>query len=233
MVSLSIIMPALNEEEAIARAIEAVPLQELEKRGYLPEILVVDNGSTDRTFEIASLCGARVIREPRKGYGQALRTGFANTHADIIVTCDADNTYPVADIPQLVSYILDNHIDFLTTDRFHYPTDDSMSTRNFIGNELITWVANMLFSIDLKDSQSGMWVFRRPILERMTIRSWNNTLSQEVKIEAISYVKAKCFEMPIHYYPRVGNSQLYGSTYKAVKGGAVLMLGLLSKKIRR
>ncbi|MEJ2740150.1 MAG: glycosyltransferase family 2 protein, partial [Dehalococcoidia bacterium] len=114
---ISVVIPALNEETAIEQTIKGVPESELNKMGYDVEILIVDNGSTDRTAEISINAGARVIYEPRRGYGRAYRTGFEHATGDIIATADADLTYPVEDIPQFVKILNDEELDFITTNR--------------------------------------------------------------------------------------------------------------------
>jgi len=100
---ISIVIPALNEEAGIAAVIKQVPVKELEKMDYSVEIIVVNNGSTDRTPEIAAQNGAKVIYQPIRGYGNAYKAGFANASGDIIATGDADMTYPFDALPKILT----------------------------------------------------------------------------------------------------------------------------------
>ena len=86
--------------------------------GYKVQVLVVDNGSTDRTGELAQQAGADVVFEGRRGYGRAYKTGFAYAKGDIIATADADMTYPVEDIPKMVHQLNKEKLDFITTNRY-------------------------------------------------------------------------------------------------------------------
>ncbi|HYZ94896.1 MAG TPA: glycosyltransferase family 2 protein, partial [Nitrososphaeraceae archaeon] len=92
---ISVIIPALNEELGIRNTISSIPLKEIRDTfGYDVEILVIDGNSTDQTRDVARKAGAQVIVEKQRGYGRAYKTGFAAARGDIIVTLDADNTYP-------------------------------------------------------------------------------------------------------------------------------------------
>jgi glycosyltransferase involved in cell wall biosynthesis len=205
---VSIIMPALNEEAAIGETIASVPLDEFEKRGLRVEIVIVDNGSTDRTAEIATASGARVIAEAKRGYGNAYRRGFKEAHGAFICTMDADSTYPSEVMPELVSSLHDDELDFINTNRLTLMTNGVMSKRNRIGNAFLTGFTRILFRHPFKDSQSGMWVFRAELLDRMNLKAGGMALSQEIKLEAGSRLKVRCAEVPIKYSYRVGDSKL-------------------------
>jgi len=207
---ISIIIPALNEEEGIEGVIRAIPKNELEKMGFDVQILVVDGNSKDRTRELASKAGAEVIIEPRRGYGRAYKTGFAHAAGDIIATADADLTYPVEDIPKFARMLQEGSLDFITTNRFAYMKKDAMSLRNRIGNSVLNLATRLLFRLNLKDSQSGMWVFKKDILNRLLLKSDKMSFSEELKIEACHFAKCRWREMPIQYKVRVGKIKLRG-----------------------
>ncbi|MEN9328719.1 MAG: hypothetical protein RI947_1527 [Candidatus Parcubacteria bacterium] len=99
MKSISIIIPALNEEQGIGGVIQGIPVAELRTLGYSTEVLVIDNGSTDDTAKIARMNNATVIIQPLRGYGNAYKAGFAHASGDIIATGDADFTYPFSILP--------------------------------------------------------------------------------------------------------------------------------------
>jgi len=209
MSSISVVIPALNEKDGIVQTILAIPKAELESAGYEVQILVVDNGSTDGTAELARKVGAQVVHEPKRGYGCAIKAGFRQAKGDIIVTFDADGTYPPDHIPSLLAILEQENLDFLTTNRFAFMKDGAMSLRNKIGNTILTLTMKILFGLKVKDSQSGMWVFRRRILNDLKLKS-NIPLSQELKLEACYFAKCRWKEVPIEYRQRVGNVKLGG-----------------------
>lgn len=224
---VSVVIPALNEHEGIVRTINAIPRAELEQSGYEVQVIVVDNGSTDGTGDLARNAGADVIYEPKRGYGNAYRAGFAGALGNIIATADADATYPVEEIPRLVKMLDKEKLDFLTTNRFALMRNGAMSRRNKIGNTVLTLTTRALFGVDIKDSQSGMWVFRRSILDNLVLKS-NTPLSQELKIEACHFARCSWKEVPIDYRPRLGKVKLGGW-----KVGMTNVAHLIGKRIFR
>jgi len=207
---ISIIIPALNEEEGIEGVIRAIPKNELEKVGFDVQILVVDGNSQDRTRELASKAGAEVIVEPRRGYGRAYKAGFTHAIGDVIATADADLTYPVEDIPRFVRILQEENLDFITTNRFAYMEKDAMSFRNRIGNSVLNLATRLLFRLNLKDSQSGMWVFKKNILGSLVLKSDRMSFFEELKPDACHFAGCRWKEMPIQYKARVGKIKLRG-----------------------
>jgi glycosyltransferase involved in cell wall biosynthesis len=200
---VSVVIPTMNEEKSIGLVIDEVK-QALGQTPY--EILVVDTNSKDRTREIASEKGAVIIDEPRRGYGRAYKTGFERAQADTIATLDADLTYPASMIPQLVAMLDDKGLDFITTNRLKLMEKGSMSSKHRFGNWVLSMTFRILFRVKVKDSQSGMWVFRKSILKDLDLRSDGMSMSEELKIEA--FRKSKAAEIPINYRPRVGEVKL-------------------------
>ncbi|NYT12819.1 MAG: glycosyltransferase family 2 protein [Methanomassiliicoccales archaeon] len=168
--------------------------------------MIVDTNSKDRTREIAGSKGARIIDEPRRGYGRAYKTGFESADGEIIATLDADCTYPAEDIPALARTLLSENLDFITTNRFARPEEGAMSSSHRFGNNMLTFTLNLLFGMGIKDSQSGMWVFRKSSLEKFDLTDDGMPLSEEIKIEAFRKVKAR--EIPITYRKRKGEVKL-------------------------
>jgi len=224
---LTIVIPALNEELGIEKTVRAVPRAEIDKIGYRTQVLVVDNASDDATAELAARAGAEVVAEPNRGYGTALKKGFAAAAGDVIVTADADATYPLEDIPRLVQILDSENLDFITTNRFAFLQRDAMSNRNRIGNAILSWTMRLLFRLSIDDSQSGMWVFRKSILEKLKLSS-NTPLSQEIKIEACHFARCRWREVPIQYRPRSGKAKLGGW-----KVGTGNLIHLVKKRLRR
>lgn len=197
--------------------------------GCKVQILVVDNGSTDGTPDLAQREGAHVVCEPRRGYGHAHKTGFAHAHGDVIATADADLTYPMEQIPEMVRMLRDEKLDFITTNRHAYPTNGAMPPMTKFGNTVLHKTTRLLFQIDLKDSQSGMWVFRKELLDRAILRSnAMGALSEELKIEACHYTNSRWKEVPIKYSHRVGRSKL-----RRWRDGFGNLAYLIRKRVRR
>lgn len=204
--SISIIIPALNEEEGIKATINSLPLNEIRAAGHDVEILVVDGNSSDKTYKSASDLGAIVLVESRKGYGRAYKTGFSHAQGNIIVTLDADGTYPSGMIPKLVRDLEQNNLDFITVNRFSKLEKGSMSRTHMFGNFILTICLRMLYSFNIKDSQSGMWILRKELIDNIKLLSDDMALSEELKIIAFTYFKS--VEVDGGYSKRVGEAKL-------------------------
>ena len=194
-------MPCLNEEQGIEQVLRRMP-------PFVDEVIVVDNGSTDRTSEVAADFGARVIREDARGYGRAYKRGFAYASSDIIVTLDGDHSYP----PDAISYLLEAfrhlEVDFLNASRFPVRDPKAMSFKHKMGNFILSFAMSLLYFRWVSDSQSGMWVFKRSILSEMTLESDGMAFSEEIKIEALKSKNIRFAEISIHYTSRLGEIKL-------------------------
>lgn len=198
--TISLLIPAYNEEEGLPIVLEAAP-------GFLDEIVIVDNNSTDMTANIGAQFGAKVFRESQQGYGFAYFRGLAEVSGDIIVTMDGDGTYPVEKIEFLVNILLDKNLDFISACRFPLQNPKNMDPVSKFGNWVLTKTTQILFGVKLKDSQSGMWVFRRKCLEQLKLSNNGMGFSEEIKIEAIRR-KLKFREVHIPYYERYGEKKI-------------------------
>src|SRR3954447_19961186 len=158
--AITIIIPCLNEEQGIEKVLRAMP-------EFVDEVIVVDNASTDRTSDVAASLGAKVIREDVRGYGRAYKRGFAVATGDIIITLDGDHSYPIDALSYLLDVFLRSHVGFLSASRFPLFRNDSMSTKHQIGNFVLSILMSLLFLQRVRDSQSGMWIFRRHALKVM------------------------------------------------------------------
>lgn len=226
--SVSIIIPALNENEGIEKTINTIPKNDLLEMGYNVQILVVDNGSTDGTADLARKAGAEVISELRRGYGYAYKAGFNYAKGDIIATADADMTYPVDYIPFLVKLLVKEDLDFINTNRYANMDSGAMTYLNRIGNAILNRTARLLFHVNLGDSQSGMWVFRKDILNKMVLKSNSMALSEELKLEACYFVNCRWKEVPIKYKARMGRVKL-----RVWRDGIGNLSYLIKKRINR
>lgn len=200
---VTVVIPTINEEAGIGLVLDSIP----KDTNLKIEVLIIDTDSTDRTKAIAISKGARVINESRRGYGRAYKTGFEYANGDIIVTLDADCTYPAEEIPRLVKLLRDEKLDFINCDRLSKMEPGAMSSKHKFGNWVLSTTMNLFFRTGLKDSQTGMWVFRRSILEKLELESDGMPMSEEIKIEAVKK-GFKVKEVPIVYRPRKGEVKL-------------------------
>jgi glycosyltransferase involved in cell wall biosynthesis len=199
--SITVIIPCLNEEQGIEKVLRAMP-------EFVDEVIVVDNNSTDRTSDVAASLGAKVIREEVRGYGRAYKRGFAAATSDIIITLDGDHSYPVDALSYLIEAILHLEVDFLNASRFPVRDAHAMSFKNKLGNLMLSTVMSILFFRWVRDSQSGMWVFRRAILKDMKLESDGMAFSEELKIEALRHPRIRFGEISIQYSSRLGETKL-------------------------
>lgn len=197
---LSVVIPCYNEEDGVREVIGRMPPQ-------VDEIVVVDNNCTDRTAEVARSLGARVVAEPTPGYGAAYKAGLRAATGDVVITMDGDGTYPPEEISRLVDQLVDMRWDFLSASRFPLIDPRAMQFTNRVGNGVLTVAAAVLFFKPIRDSQSGMWVFRRSALERMRLTSDGMAFSEEIKLEAVLR-GLKFGEGHIPYGARIGEVKL-------------------------
>ncbi len=198
---ITVIIPCLNEEQGIERVLTRMP-------DFVDEVIVVDNGSTDRTSDVAKSFGAKVVREDVRGYGRAYKTGFSQATGDIIITLDGDHSYP----PDAISYLLEAffhlEVDFLNTSRFPVRERAAMSLKHKFGNLILSLGMSILYLKWVRDSQSGMWVFKRSILKDMNLVSDGMAFSEEIKIEALKNSRIRFEEISIQYSSRLGEIKL-------------------------
>lgn len=225
--SLSVVLPALNEASNLPAVMASIPTAALAEQGWDTEIIVVDNASTDMTGLVARRLGARVVMEPRRGYGLAYRAGFAAAEGDVIATGDCDGSYPFEDLPELLHILMSRNIDFLTTDRLYRATREAMTRSHALGNNCLSAISRMLFRNGLHDSQSGMWVFRRHVWLGLDVRSPGMAFSQEIK-NAAALAGYSCLEVPITYSKRGGEVKLH-----TVRDGTANLFQLFEHRLRR
>jgi glycosyltransferase involved in cell wall biosynthesis len=198
---ITVIIPCLNEEQGIEKVLQRMP-------PFVDEVIVVDNGSTDRTADVALAWGAQVIREEVRGYGRSYKRGFANARGDLIITLDGDHSYPPDAISYLLEAFLHLEVDFLNASRFPVRDSHAMSMKHHFGNLILSLAMSILYFRWVRDSQSGMWVFRRSILEGMVLEADGMAFSEEIKIEALRNRHIRFAEISIMYTSRMGEIKL-------------------------
>ena len=198
---ITVIIPCLNEEQGIEKVLSRMP-------DFVDQTIVVDNGSTDRTSDVARSFGAEVLREPVRGYGRTYKRGFASAIGDIIITLDGDHSYPPDAISYLIEALLHLDVDFLNASRFPVRDPAAMSFKHKFGNWILSLAMSILYFRWVRDSQSGMWVFRRDILKTMKLTSDSMAFSEEIKIEALKNSRIRFAEISIMYTSRLGENKL-------------------------
>ena len=203
---VSVVIPCLNEEANIARCVSAAR-EALGRSGIAGEVVVADNASEDRSAELAAAAGARVVHEPRRGYGSAYRAGFAAARGRYIVMADADLTYDFNEIPRFVQE-LDDGAELVMGDRMDNIHPGAMPwLHRYVGNPILTGVLNIFFRTGVSDAHCGMRGFRRDILPILDLRTTGMEFASEMVIRA-SKEKLGIREFPIEYHPRGGESKL-------------------------
>jgi dolichol-phosphate hexosyltransferase len=200
--SVSVVIPCFNEEHGIAAVLKGMP-------DYVDQVVVIDNNSTDETGRIALELGAEVVFETKKGYGNAYKAGLPRATGDIVATADGDGTYPTHSIGPIIDHLLAGNLDFVSASRFPLRNPNAMRFRNVLGNKILTWTTRMLWLRWIADSQSGMWVFRREVLQRVSPRSGGMPFSEEIKLLVIDSRRLRFGEYHIDYHERIGETKLF------------------------
>src|SRR6202046_1559962 len=166
---VSVVIPCLNEAENIELCVRTAK-GVLQKEGIDGEVLVVDNASEDDSAALAAAAGARVVSEPRRGYGSAYLAGFAAAAGKYIVMADADLTYDFDEIPRFVAE-LDGGAELVMGDRMDNIQPGAMPwLHRYIGNPILTGLLNLFFDTGVKDAHCGMRALRTDVLPRLDLR---------------------------------------------------------------
>ncbi len=206
---IAIVIPTLNEEAGIAPTIQSI--KEAIGAKFSFKIVVVDGLSTDKTAEIARSMGAKVIRQRRKGYGDALQAGFyyvdTKMKTTVTVMIDADGTYEPKDIARMTDIIISGDADFVIGNRFANMHKDSMTATNRIGNRILSKIARRLLKLKVSDSQCGLRAFRSDLANIFYNSSLGMPFATEM-LTAVSMYRIRIKEIPTSYYKRVGDTKL-------------------------
>lgn len=206
------VIPCYNEEAAIADVIRCVPRERLRELGFSIEVLVVDNDSTDRTAAIARSLGARVIHEPKRGKGNAIRTAFHNISDDVeyVVMLDGDATYSASEMFRLIEPIDSGFCDVVVGSRLGGKvTKNAMKGFNRIGNWVFSFLVRVVYKANVTDTLTGYFAWRKDVVDRLRghLRSDGFTIEMEMvtKMARLGY---GMYSVPITYAPRRGDSHL-------------------------
>jgi glycosyltransferase involved in cell wall biosynthesis len=205
---ISVVMPCLNEAASVGMCIEKA-WEGISRTGLTGEVVVSDNGSTDDSIAVATRAGARVVRQPERGYGNAYLKGFAEARGRYIIMGDSDGSYDFAQLDRLIAPLREDGYDYVLGSRFAgkiLPGAMPWSHR-YIGNPVLTGVLNRLFKVKSSDAHSGMRAFTADAYRRMELQSAGMELASEIVINAAK-VGLRGTEVPITYHPREGESKL-------------------------
>ena len=207
---VSVVIPTLNEAGTIKAAIETIDKYVM----YPKEIIIVDSNSTDGTIEIVKNTNrCRLIIEPRRGYGIALRTGMKNAKGNIIIMVDADGTYEFKHIDMLINRMLERDADMVLATRMYDP-NKAMGFLNFLGNKAITLTYDFFYSQFLSDSQSGFRAISHEAINNVKLKETDMAFAIEMLIQ-FAREGYNMVEIPTTYKPRT-----YGKTkLKPFKSG--------------
>jgi hypothetical protein len=201
-------MPCLNEEAAVGDCVRKA-LHWLSTYGYSGEVVVVDNGSTDRSPELAAAAGARVVHEARRGYGRAYLTGLRSARGHYIVMADADDTYDFKSLDDLLRPLKTGEQDMVIGNRFKGGIASGAMpwAHRYIGTPVINALMTFFTGASVSDSQSGMRAFTRASYQRLGLRCEGMEFASEMVVRA-SRRGLRVAEVPIPYWPRQGESKL-------------------------
>lgn len=215
---ISVVIPCLNEEAAVGRVVDRA-LEGIRRSGRTGEVIVVDNGSTDASAAIAAAHGARVVVEPRRGYGSAYLAGLDEARGRYVVMGDADETYPLQELASFVER-LEAGDALVIGSRFDGTIHEKAMPflNRFVGNPILTGMLNLLFGVKVSDAHCGMRAVRRDALPALDLHSTGMEFASEMVFKA--YRRGlPVSEIPIDYYPRTGESKLnrFGDAWRHVR----------------
>ena len=199
-ISTTVIVPAYNEEDGLPVTLDK--LQKVLDDSY--EVIVVDDGSTDRTPEIARRFSCRFFRhEVNQGKGEALRTGIRHARGHNVIWIDADDTYPVETIPRMVEAL--DEYDVVVGSRAW--GNENIPRFNRLGNWIFRTMIKGFYGFQAHDPCTGLYGARKVYLELMDLSSKRFAIEPEISIKS-SRMKLKTLDIPLRYRPRIGDTKL-------------------------
>lgn len=221
MLSLAVLIPAFNEEQAIAQVLAAIP------SGLAQQVVVVDNGSTDRTAEVARSLGARVVSEPRRGYGQACLSGLAAlASVDIVVFLDGDYSDYPDEMPALLAPILRGEADLVIGSRVLGTRQrGALLPQQRLGNALATWLIRWFYGVRYTDL-GPFRAIRTDALRRLQMQDRDYGWTVEMQVKA-AQAGLRLAEVPVSYRRRLGVSKISGTLKGTLKAGHKIITTIL------
>lgn len=219
--TVAIVIPARDEERALPRVLAEIP------RERAPRVVVVDNGSRDRTAEVAAAGGAEVVREPVAGYGRACQAGIRHLEPeppDVLVILDADHSDYPEELPLLVDPIAEGRADLVLGSRVERAAPGSLPPQVRWGNALATWAIRLLWGHRYRD-MGPFRALRWEALQRMELADPAYGWNAEMQCKALRH-GLRVLEVPVRYRPRTGRSKISG-TLRGTLGAGRGILGTI------
>lgn len=198
MCTVSVVIPCLNEAKTIGICIKKA-VGSFKRLGLDGEVVVADNGSTDNSIEVAKSLGARVVYQPKKGYGSALMKGISEATGKFIIMGDADDSYDFSDIEPFIK-ALKGGADFVMGTRTKGCIEKGAMPflHRYLGTPILTWISNLFFGLKLSDNNCGMRAFTKDAYERMHLVTSGMEFASEMVIKSAK-ANLKITEVPIKY----------------------------------
>jgi glycosyltransferase involved in cell wall biosynthesis len=224
-VRVSVIIPTHNEALAIERVLADLSLAELPP-GFVTEVIVVDSNSNDGTPEIAAKMGARVIEEPRRGYGRACLTGLAAANSpDVVVFLDGDYSDRPSELPILLAPIIQGRADITLGARLHsHNSAGALPWHQVFGNRLAAFLIGILYGLNITDL-GPFRAARANVLRALALEETTYGWAVEMILKG-AIAGYRVAEIPVSYYPRIGKSKISG-TLKGTVGAGWFILSLI------
>jgi glycosyltransferase involved in cell wall biosynthesis len=207
-IDVTVVLPCLNEKDAVGLCV-AQAIEAMRNAGIGGEVIVVDNRSSDGSAEVAAAAGARVIREPRRGYGRALRTGFEQARGAVVVMADADGTYDLSKLSEIARPVMADEVDLNLATRLDGATRETMPLlHRYLGTPVITYLTSRASGRKLTaDSQTGYRAFRRDRILDLGLVGNGMELASEMLIKS-ARAGLRIGNIEGGYSPRIGESKL-------------------------
>ena len=217
---VSVIIPTHNEAQAIDRVLADLPSD------LVTEVIVVDSNSNDGTPEIAARMGARVVQEPRRGYGRACLAGLAAAKSpDVVVFLDGDYSDRPSELPILLAPIVDDRADIVLGSRLRERSSvGALPWHQVFGNRLAVALIRLLYGVHITDL-GPFRAARADVLRALALEETTYGWAVEMILKG-ALAGCRIVEVPVSYYPRIGKSKISG-TLKGTLGAAWFILGLI------
>ena len=203
---ISIVLPCRNEEASLGVCISRI--KDVILKSEIEGEIIVSDSSTDTSPDIAKKHGVVLVKHDREGYGRAYLEGFKACRGKYIFCADPDGSYDFAEIPRFLKYLRGDY-DFVIGNRFRGKIAFGAMPwlRRYVGNPLLSMLVRVLYKTDVGDHHCGMRAFKKDALKRLELETEGMEFASEAIIKAIEN-NLRIKELPIHYYPRTGNSKL-------------------------
>jgi glycosyltransferase involved in cell wall biosynthesis len=216
MKKITVIIPCHNEEKGIAKVLDHMPRRRLSELGYLTEVIIIDNNSTDRTAEIARSKNAAVIFEAAKGKGNAIKTGFnmVSHDTDYVVMLDGDNTYKPKEIIRLIEPLESGFCEVIVGSRLGGKMQkNSLKLQNRVANWVYTFLVRQFYRANVTDVLSGYFAWKKEVVDELSQHLTSSGFAIEMEmITKMVKLGHEMYSVPITYDERDGHSKISSIT---------------------